>query len=42
LLPPGNAGGSVRHRSLDIDKDNAIACVQYLYTDEQDTPFHRL
>jgi hypothetical protein len=29
----------VRHRSLNIDKDNAIACVQWLCTEEANTPF---
>ena len=32
----------VRHRGLNIDKDNAIACVQYLCTDEEHTPFQWL
>lgn len=29
----------VRHRGLNTDKDNAIACVQWLCTDEERTPF---
>jgi hypothetical protein len=29
----------LRHRSLNIDKDNAIACAQFLCTDEEHTPY---
>jgi hypothetical protein len=32
----------VRHRGLNIDQDNAIACVQWLCTDEEHTPFQWL
>jgi hypothetical protein len=32
----------VRHRGLNIDKDNAIACVQWLCTEEANTPFQWL
>jgi hypothetical protein len=32
----------VRHRSLNIDQDNSIACVQWLCTDEEHTPFQWL
>jgi hypothetical protein len=32
----------VRHRSLNIDKDNAIGCVQWLCTAEEHTPFQWL
>ena len=32
----------VRHRSLHIDKDNAIASVQWLCTEEEHTPFQWL
>lgn len=32
----------VRHRSLNIDKDNSIACVQWLCTFETHTPFQWL
>lgn len=32
----------VRHRSLNVDGGNAIACVQWLCTDEEHTPFQWL